>query len=108
MPNGMAVTRMTPRNSKPANTWPNAGSGNEKPKFATDAVELLEAHAADSRGRTAVEPQAMQRADGDGDQAGRDALEVAHAAEPARQDDGEADHADDRRHEHLERRAASR
>jgi len=25
MPNGMAVTRMMPRNSKPENTWPNAG-----------------------------------------------------------------------------------
>ena len=33
MPNGMAVTRMMPRNSKPENTWSNAGSGTEKPKF---------------------------------------------------------------------------
>src|ERR1700710_1887591 len=34
MPNGIAVTRMMPRNSKPENTWPNAGSGIEKPKLA--------------------------------------------------------------------------
>ena len=34
MPNGIAVTRMMPRNSKPENTWPNAGSGTEKPKLA--------------------------------------------------------------------------
>ena len=34
MPNGMAVTRMMPRNSKPENTVPNAGSGTEKPKLA--------------------------------------------------------------------------
>ena len=31
MPKGIAVTRMMPRNSKPENTWPKAGSGNEKP-----------------------------------------------------------------------------
>src|SRR6516165_4638941 len=34
MPNGIAVTRMIPRNSKPENTWPIAGNGTEKPKFA--------------------------------------------------------------------------
>ena len=34
MPNGIAVTRMMPRNSKPENTWPKAGNGTEKPKFA--------------------------------------------------------------------------
>src|ERR1700722_14100737 len=33
MPNGMAVTRMTPRKSKPENTTPKAGSGTEKPKL---------------------------------------------------------------------------
>ena len=41
MPNGIAVTRMTPRNSKPENTWSKAGIGTEKPKFATrDAASL--------------------------------------------------------------------
>jgi hypothetical protein len=34
MPNGIAVTRITPRNSKPANSWLTAGSGTEKPKLA--------------------------------------------------------------------------
>ncbi len=34
MPNGIAVTRMTPRNSKPENTVPTAGIGTEKPKLA--------------------------------------------------------------------------
>src|ERR1700738_342985 len=33
MPKGMAVTRITPINWKPANTWPTAGVGNEKPKW---------------------------------------------------------------------------
>ena len=41
-----------------------------------------------------------ERARRDGDQAARHVPEVAHAAEPVRQDDGEADHADQRRHEH--------
>ena len=40
MPKGMAVTRMTPRNSKPENTWPNAGSGSEKPKLENEALRL--------------------------------------------------------------------
>ena len=34
MPNGIAVTKIMPRNSKPEKTWPSAGSGTEKPKFA--------------------------------------------------------------------------
>src|ERR1051325_11081701 len=38
MPNGIAVTRMTPRYLKPWKTWPKAGIGREKPKFATDLV----------------------------------------------------------------------
>ena len=46
-----------------------------------------------------------QRAGGDGDQAGRNALGYLHAAEPAHEDDREADDADHRRHEHLQRRA---
>ena len=33
MPNGIAVTRMTPRYSKPLKTWSIAGTGSEKPKF---------------------------------------------------------------------------
>src|ERR1700730_3241231 len=33
MPNGIAVTRITPMNWKPAKTWPIAGVGNEKPKL---------------------------------------------------------------------------
>jgi hypothetical protein len=33
MPNGIAVTRITPRNSKPENTWLTAGIGTEKPKL---------------------------------------------------------------------------
>src|ERR1700680_4501621 len=33
MPNGMAVTKMTPRYSNPENTAPKAGSGTEKPKL---------------------------------------------------------------------------
>ena len=82
MPNGIAVTRMTPRNSKPENTWPMAGSGTEKPKLENEPTELLEAHAAvvqAERGRAPGD----QRAHRDRDQAGRNALEVAHAAEPA-------------------------
>src|SRR6202048_93409 len=34
MPNGIAVTRMTPRYSNPENTWLTAGIGTEKPKLA--------------------------------------------------------------------------
>src|ERR1700674_2574669 len=33
MPNGMAVTKITPRYSNPENTMPKAGSGTEKPKL---------------------------------------------------------------------------
>ena len=40
MPNGIAVTRMTPRNSNPPNTWPTAGSGTEKPKLDKAWVTL--------------------------------------------------------------------
>src|SRR3954471_19447803 len=40
MPNGMAVTRMTPRYLKPWKVWSKAGSGSEKPKFDTDAASL--------------------------------------------------------------------
>ena len=35
MPNGIAVTRMIPRYSKPENTMSTAGSGTAKPKPAT-------------------------------------------------------------------------
>ncbi len=31
MPNGIAVTRMIPMNSKPEKTWPTAGIGTAKP-----------------------------------------------------------------------------
>src|SRR6204780_4119769 len=41
-----------------------------------------------------------ERAGRNGDQAARHVPEVAHAAEPVRQDNGEADHADERRLEH--------
>jgi hypothetical protein len=40
MPNGIAVTRITPRNWNPENTWFTAGTGNEKPKFCTDSASL--------------------------------------------------------------------
>ncbi len=40
MPNGIAVTRMMPRYSKPENTVLNAGNGTEKPKPATAPVRL--------------------------------------------------------------------
>src|SRR4249919_2700806 len=40
MPNGMAVIRMTPRNSNPENTWFTAGSGTEKPNPATASASL--------------------------------------------------------------------
>ena len=40
MPNGIAVTRMMPKYWNPENTWSNAGSGNEKPKLATEAARL--------------------------------------------------------------------
>src|SRR5260370_40192581 len=33
MPNGIAVTRITPSNWKPPHTWPKAGVGNENPKL---------------------------------------------------------------------------
>ena len=59
MPNGMAVTRMMPRNSKPENTWPNAGSGTEKPKFDERAGELLRRSCRRSSKPNSVEPQAI-------------------------------------------------
>jgi hypothetical protein len=37
MPKGIAVTRITPRYSKPEKTCPTAGSGIEKPKGAKEA-----------------------------------------------------------------------
>ena len=40
MPNGMAVTRITPRYSKPENTWLIAGTGTEKPKLEIAAPTL--------------------------------------------------------------------
>ena len=66
-------------------------------------ADLLQGHAA------VVEPDQRrapgdQHAGGDGDEARRDALRVAHAAEPGDQDDGKARNADDRRHVHFQRR----
>ena len=58
MPNGIAVTRMMPRNSKPENTWSNAGSGTEKPKLANAPVtfsRLMPPRLKPNR----VEPQAI-------------------------------------------------
>ena len=83
MPNGIAVTRMTPRYWKPEKTWSMAGIGSEKPKFEKAAVELAEAHAADVEAERRRAP-GDDHAEGDGDQAGRDAARIAHAAEPAR------------------------
>ena len=40
MPNGMAVTRITPRNWKPEKTRPKAGIGTEKPKLESAACRL--------------------------------------------------------------------
>ena len=37
MPNGIAVTRMTPRYLNPSKVKSNAGIGTEKPKLDTDA-----------------------------------------------------------------------
>ena len=45
-----------------------------------------------------------QHADGDGDQTGRNAFRVTHASKPAHHDDGKAGQADNRRHEHSQRR----
>ena len=66
-------------------------------------ADALDAHAAESETEQVRAP-GDQHADRDGDQAGRNALRIFHAAEPAHQDDGEADQADLRRHEHLQRR----
>ena len=66
-------------------------------------------HAGDAQAAEAEAEQVRapgdHHADGDGDQAGRDALRIAHAAEPAHHDDGKAGKPDDRRHEHFQRRA---
>ena len=104
MPNGIAVTRMMPRNSKPENTWPIAGIGTEKPKWVKAPRDLVEAHAADIEAEQRRAP-GDQHARRDRDQARRNALRILHAAEPAHQDDGEADQSDLRRHEHFQRRA---
>ena len=58
MPKGIAVTRMTPRNSKPENTWPKAGIGTEKPKLE-NALPRLAPLIPPSPSPSAVEPQAM-------------------------------------------------
>ena len=58
MPNGIAVTRMTPRNSKPENTWPTAGIGTEKPKLANASPTPLTLRPPSPRPNR-FEPQAM-------------------------------------------------
>ncbi len=58
MPNGMAVTRITPRYWKPPKMWPSAGSGTWKPKFSNDALTLVTLMPAMSKPR-AVPPQAI-------------------------------------------------
>ncbi len=58
MPNGIAVTRMTPRNSKPENTWPTAGIGTEKPKLAKASPTPLMLKPPSPRPNR-LEPQAM-------------------------------------------------
>src|SRR5229473_7643518 len=58
MPNGIAVTRMMPRNSKPEKTSPNAGSGTEKPKLANASPTPLMLSPPSPRPNT-FEPQAM-------------------------------------------------
>ena len=103
MPKGIAVTRITPRYLKPENTWPTAGSGNEKPKCdnASPTAPSVKPAVAEAE---EVRPPGDDRADGDGDQAARHALIVAHAAEPVGQDHREADDADQRRIEHQQAR----
>ncbi len=58
MPKGIAVTRMMPRNSKPENTWPKAGSGTEKPKLE-NALTTLAPLMPPMPMPSAVEPQAI-------------------------------------------------
>ena len=75
-----------------------------EPEVGERAHQLGEAHAADAetdRGRAPGD----QHAGRDGDEARWDAARIAHAAEPGRQDDGERDEADGRRHVDLHRRA---
>ena len=58
MPNGIAVTRMMPRNSKPENTWPTAGSGTENPKLVKASPTPLRLSPPSPRPNR-FEPQAM-------------------------------------------------
>ena len=58
MPKGIAVTRITPRNSKPENTCPNCGSGIEKPKLAKESPRPDTLRPPMLR-PSAVEPQAI-------------------------------------------------
>ena len=70
-------------------------------------ADLLHADAAEPETEQ-VRPPRDRHADRDGNEAGGNSLGIADAAEPARQDDGEADEADLRRHVDLEREREAR
>src|SRR3977135_2101951 len=102
MPNGIAVTRMMPRNSKPENTCPIAGSGTEKPKLEKASptfCTLTPPRPSPKR----FEPQAITLPTERGTRPGGNHRGRFRAAEPARQDDGEAGEPDHRGHVELER-----
>jgi len=70
MPNGIAVTRITPRNWKPEKTWSKAGSGMRKPKFATEIRKGFAGHATEVQAERVSSPRRSRYQTGDGDEPG--------------------------------------